>query len=315
MNGPLLNDSYEPFSREPEYIEVNRLFIENLNLSPGTQVLDLACGTGTLSALLLEQLDRKRAVSGKCGSEPLADIIGADLSLQSLKLAKEYLGEFVISSRHRVHWMQASAEQIPLPSACVKVVMIGNAIQLFENKPRVVREVARVLVDGGTLAFNTSFYAGCYVPGTERVYLRWVQEAISYINKKNAELRRQGEIGAGRKKGTTRPAFSNPWLSPRDYKDLLARNGFEVTGVKQRTVLLTQRSLETIGAYAGLAGILLSGYPLGLACEALAAAAEPTLQAFSLDSVPRYWIEFVAVKCASARADHEYEGVHANVSQ
>jgi hypothetical protein len=46
------NVSYEPFSREPEYIEVNRLFIENLHLPIDARVLDVACGPETLTGII-----------------------------------------------------------------------------------------------------------------------------------------------------------------------------------------------------------------------------------------------------------------------
>jgi len=50
-----VSTTYEPFSKEPEYIECNRAFVERLPLDHVDRFLDLACGTGTVSALLLER--------------------------------------------------------------------------------------------------------------------------------------------------------------------------------------------------------------------------------------------------------------------
>jgi len=68
--------SYEPFSQQPEYIEANREFLQSLPLDSVRQVLDLACGTGTLSELLLEL-------------QPLVGIVGLDISKESLEIARE----------------------------------------------------------------------------------------------------------------------------------------------------------------------------------------------------------------------------------
>jgi ubiquinone/menaquinone biosynthesis C-methylase UbiE len=314
MNEEVVDATYEPFSREPEYVEVNRLFVENSNLRRGLRLLDLACGTGTVTALVLEQLS-KTSDHSTADSAPFAELIGVDLSFESLRLAEQYLVELSLPGARQISWMQGSSEHIPLPAYSVDAVIIGNAIQLFEDKRRAIREIRRVLRDGGTLAFNTSFYAGCYVPGTERFYLRWVQEALSYIRRKDAQLRLEGANGVARKKGLVKHAFSNPWLSRQAYEELLVRNGFTVRDIVERTVQLTQRSLEMIGSYAGLAQVLLSGYPTQVACEALAAAAKPALAAFAWDSVPRYWIEFISSKAEVDALGPESDEADANVAE
>ena len=54
--------------------------------------------------------------------------------------------------------------------------------------------------------------------------------------------------------------------------------------------------LETVGAYGGLASVLLSGYPVELASEALSASAGPAFAALNLTDVRRLWLEVVARK-------------------
>lgn len=296
VSGEAIDTSYEPFSQEPEYIEVNRLFVESLGLGAPERILDLACGTGALTELLLEQIGRGAPVR----------VLGLDLSARSLQLAREHLLRLGLTgppqpatsaaSGPAVFLAQASAECLPVADHSLDVVVVGNAIQLFGDKERAVREVRRVLRRGGTFAFNTSFYAGTYAPGTERFYLRWVEEAVGYVARRDAELRRRGLPGVPRKKGTARPAFSQPWLSREEYERLLEENGFEVRSVTERTVMLTRSSFEAIGSFAGLACVLLSGYPVGLACEALKASAGPALEAVNAEAVPRYWIEFSAAR-------------------
>jgi ubiquinone/menaquinone biosynthesis C-methylase UbiE len=288
-SGEAIDTSYEPFSREPEYIELNRLFVEGLSLGAPEYILDLACGTGTLTELLLEKFHPGGDGAGQ--GKPVG-VVGLDLTARSLQLAREHLA--------RLGWTiflaQASAEALPIADDSMDLVVVGNAIQLFNDKEKAVREVRRVLRRGGTFAFNTSFYAGTYAPGTERFYLRWVEEAVGYIARRNAELKRQGLPGIPRKKGLAKPAFSQPWLSREEYERLLEENGFEVGSVTERTVMLTQSSFEAIGSFAGLACVLLSGYPVGQACEALKESVGPALASVGAQAVPRYWIEFSATR-------------------
>ena len=74
------------------------------------------------------------------------------------------------------------------------------------------------------------------------------------------------------------------------------QNGFEVQWYCHRTMIMNQRSLETVGAYSGLACVLLSGYPVELASEALQASAGPAFKALGFTEVRRLWLELVAVK-------------------
>jgi hypothetical protein len=176
------------------------------------------------------------------------------------------------------------------------MVIMGNAIQLVEDKNRLFGETYRVLRQGGLFAFNTSFYAGTFVPGTERFYIQWVAQAHNFIKRKNEELKAQGLQSITRQRGQADQASSRSWLSIQEYAGLLQQHGFTIRNVHERTVMLTQRSFEAIGAYAGLARVLLSGYPIALACEALVKASGPALAAANTDAVPRHWLEMVAVR-------------------
>jgi ubiquinone/menaquinone biosynthesis C-methylase UbiE len=294
MSDEGFDTSYEPFSREPEYIEVNKLFVRSLQLDSRRQILDLACGTGMITASILEEMSLRRATDNDSGRPP--SFVGLDVSWEALRLARRFIGELNLPEKREVDFIAASADCLPLISRSMDAVVMGNAIQLINDKDKLAGEAHRVLRPGGLFAFNTSFYAGTYAPGTEQFYLRWVQEAVSYIRQKDGELRSQGLSGYARKKGLAKPAFSQPWLSRNDYEQLLRRHGFEIESVTERTVLLTQRSFESIGSYAGLAVVLLSGYQVRLACEALEKSAGRALAAVNMDVIPRLWIEFIATK-------------------
>ena len=291
------NATYEPFSREPEYVEVNRQFIESLDLRCEKVILDLACGTGTLTAIIMEHaLKRSRhniQSRTKCRS-PL--VLALDIEQEAVRLAHHFIYSTRSEELHSVNFVVGSCDDLPLVPGSVDIVIIGNAIQLFGSLDCVFREARRVLCANGRIAFNTAFYAGTFPEGTERFYLRWIQHALNYIRTKAAESGKTGEAAVTRRRDVSKRAFSHPWLSPDEYKLALERTGFFPESFLERRVLLTRHSFETIGSYAGLASVLLSGYPVRLACRALEQSAGPAMADFGVDSIPRLWMEMTARK-------------------
>ena len=71
-----VNTTYEPFSQEPEYLEANKGFVQRVSLAGVDRFLDLACGTGTVSRMLLEEA-------------PGAFLNGVDLDPVQIDLAAE----------------------------------------------------------------------------------------------------------------------------------------------------------------------------------------------------------------------------------
>jgi ubiquinone/menaquinone biosynthesis C-methylase UbiE len=280
-----VDTSYEPFSREPEYIELNRLFIRDLTLRPGSTVLDLACGTGTLSGLILAELGGR------------VRIVGVDLSRRSLLLARADLDAACTggSMPATTILVEGSADCLPVSSDSVDAVVMGNAIHYFHDPDHLFREIRRVLRPGGLFAFNTSFYAGTFVPGTEKFYEEWLKEAVKYLRGRDGEARRGGGPGIRRTRGQAPPAFSRRWQSPEEYLNALGRHGFGARSVNYRTVEMTQRAFETVGAYEGLAAVLLSGFPAAIASEALTRSVETALASVGLRAVPRHWLEVAVV--------------------
>lgn len=275
-----MGQTYEAFASEPEYLELNRRFLENVPSGSVDRILDLACGTGTCSFLLLE--------NGASSSE----IIGVDISRESLELAQLEWDRLRESCSASITFMQGDAAELPFASGTFDLAVSGNAIQLFEDKEAVVREVHRVLHAQGIFAFNTSFYAGTFVPGTERFYLLWVQEAYRYIRDRS-DRSKEAVPSRGRSRGTSR-AFSRPWLSREGYADLLMRNGFEIRSIAEREARLTEHSFQSIGSYTGLASVLLGGYAPDLASEALECSVGRALAMVQMTTVARNWLEVVA---------------------
>jgi ubiquinone/menaquinone biosynthesis C-methylase UbiE len=293
-----VNTTYEPFSREPEYLEANKGFVQRVPLAGVDRFLDLACGTGTVSRMLLEET-------------PGAFLNGVDLDPVQIDLAAEEfaqsgfevrrgfdLVEDVVEGKPVVVLAVGSANELPFPDGTFGCVTIANAIHMMPDKEKFLREAHRVLRPGGLFGFNSSFYAGTYPTGTERHGFLWLREATLFIDRLNQQLKAEGRVEEliRRVHGTTRAAFQNRWYSRDEWSSMLKVASFAVRDVHERVVMMDERCLAAVGAYGGLAEVLMSGYPVETASMALQATAGTGLKALNIDAVPRNWLEIWAVK-------------------
>ncbi len=121
-------------------------------LGADDRVIDLACGTGDLSAL---------------ASQTGAWVIGVDFAEHMLAGARR--------RRIRADWVQADAGRLPFPSAWASVVLSGFALRNFVSIPTVLAESARVLGASGRLVLievdtPTNGLMRC----AHSVYFRWL---------------------------------------------------------------------------------------------------------------------------------------------
>lgn len=286
-----VNTTYEPFSHEPEYIDANRAFIEQQSLAQVDRFLDLACGTGTISELLLSRA-------------PSAHLNGIDYDPVQVELSTarfRALGHTVrrgfdltddyVDGKPVLVFGEGDAGQLPFPDRSFDCVTICNAIHLIDDKPALLRSVARLLKPGGFFGFNTAFYSGSMPAGTERLYMDWLRRATVHISEKSAALVAAGQAPIKRQRGTTRRAFTNPWFSADEWSQMLATAGLSTINMNERIVELSERSFVSVGAYGGMAQVLLSGFPVDVASEALQVAAIPAMRAAEAKVVPRNYLE------------------------
>ncbi|MDY7022273.1 MAG: methyltransferase domain-containing protein [Cyanobacteriota bacterium] len=109
-------------------------FREWLNISPSATVLDVACGTGELERLLLEQY-------------PSLYIAGVDISEQMLVQARQKLTGYT-----NVSFENTTASSLPFSDESFDVVISANSFHYFSDPEKVLTEMRRVLKPGGTIA-------------------------------------------------------------------------------------------------------------------------------------------------------------------
>ena len=144
-----------------------RDFVANSGIRLGHRVLDLAGGTGDISALLSRRVGSK-------GSVVLSDI-NADM----LELGRQRLEDQGICGN--LNYALANAEQLPFADGEFDAVTIAFGLRNVTDKDAVLREMFRVLRPGGRvhiLEFSTIRAAGL-----KKIYDRYSFDVLPLIGR------------------------------------------------------------------------------------------------------------------------------------
>ena len=115
-----------------------RRLVKQANLLPGMQVLDLGCGTGTLTILAKQ-------------SRPEANLTGLDIDPQVLLIAQNKAEKAGV----KIKWDIGLANALPYPDSSYDRVLTSLVFHHLtsDDKRRAFYEIFRILRDGGELHF------------------------------------------------------------------------------------------------------------------------------------------------------------------
>lgn len=112
--------------------------VEQAGLQPGDHVLDVGCGTGVVARRAAAELDSD------------GQVVGLDLNQGMLDVARtESTGLGT-----RIEWRQGDATDLPFSAESFDVAFCQQALQFVSNPAAALREMRRVLVQGGRLALS-----------------------------------------------------------------------------------------------------------------------------------------------------------------
>ena len=168
------------------------------SLQPGERVLDVACGTGVVTRGAADAV-------GQTGT-----IAGLDVNPGMLATARKHA-----PPQHEIDWYEASVESMPLPDAAFDVVLCQMGLQFVPNKLAALKEMRRVLIDGGRALVT--------VPGPTPDLFSVMIDALA---------RRIGPEAAG----FARVVFS--LHDRKELRDLFLEAGFSVVDVNSSTARL-----------------------------------------------------------------------------
>ena len=114
-----------------------RQFAHLANIRPHFQILDLAAGTGDISALFVPKI-------GKKGSVTLCDPNGAMLEEGRRRMVDKGLLK-------NIYYVQAMGEDLPFPENHFDRVTIAFGLRNFTDKDKALRSIFNLLKPGGQL--------------------------------------------------------------------------------------------------------------------------------------------------------------------
>ena len=270
--------SFEPFARHDFYRETNThlvesalSFLERLDPNMQRRIVDLGCGTGAITRLVLAKVQ-------DLGLK--AQILALDPSPLALEQARQSVASTMVK------FLSGSAENVSQLVSAADVLFFCNAIHLIEDKHTVFKEIGKALNPGGVVAFNTTFFDGAYLPITEKTNRLWIVRAVQKMRREypNVKIVKDAKTTAMR------------WLSPDQYEALLDESGFSVTHLECQQVEMTQESIEDISDYSLFIEGVLPGVPLDVGAEVLKHGIREAIKELKLSTVPRYWLQVVAEK-------------------
>lgn len=258
--------SFEAFTRHPFFTDVNRWIVERVICPGRRKIVDLGCGPGAVTKLILERLDDTRN----------AEVIGIDPSPSALSRARAAIHSKV------VQFIEGSAEWVSRLVSSADAIVFLNAIHLVPDKAQVIGEIRKALKTGGVFAFNTTFFNGAYVEGTAAFWRRWVVRAVQVLRERGLEVQHSAHAVARR------------FLSADEYADLCVQAGFNRPAVELVRIEMPPESLEDIGRFSLFIEGALPGVPLEEGASALKEGLRRTMDETGIRTIQRNWLEGVA---------------------
>lgn len=142
---------------------VGHMFLDWLSLPAGLRWLDIGCGTGALSATVLEHANPTK-------------VTGVDPSEAFLGLAHTQVTD------KRADFRLGDAQSLPIEDADADVSVSGLVLNFVPDKKLALHEMVRVVKPGGTVALYVWDYAG------EMQLMRYFWDAATKLFPKAAEL-------------------------------------------------------------------------------------------------------------------------------
>ncbi len=265
--------TFTKFSRNSFYRALNARLVDMAEVGPSQRIVDLACGTGSVTELILERLRGARD----------SVVIAIDHSAMALKQAMEELKDFRNSA---IQFVQSHVEHLSeAVKESVDTVIFCNAIHYIPDKNALVAEISKALKPGGKFAFNTSFFEGSHPPESLMFYRRWMLKASRILRQEYGLTPVRSQKVEARKH-----------LTPEQYRSLVENNGLKVVRQQIDTVQVPIEGWLDISEYEDFISGIMPGVPLEKASAALKEGVRQTFLELGIQSVPRNWLDVVAVR-------------------
>ncbi len=279
--------NFDVFSEQEEYRKVNYDFVRRtfpidlIQKGKKLTVLDVACGTGLITSMIVEILN-----GAKC------KIFGVDPNPASIEIARRKVKS---KGETEIEFYESYAEGIAefIKPETVDVAYFCNAIHEIttdEAKQKSLGSISKVLKRGGKLFINSTFTRESYTPDTVKFW---------------GMLKLLAFQALGKKRDKNAPAFEI--LSVEDYKNKIEKSGFIVNEIRSVRVELSEKAMLAICEYdAFIKGVFIDmedsdKFSLQQKSDALKLAVKTIIaqvkeKANQFNPFARNWIEFSCAK-------------------
>jgi len=265
--------AFGSFANLDFYKIINARLLDIAEISEQTQIVDLGCGDGGVTKLIL---DRIQAARQSC-------IYAIDHSAAAIKEAITNIGD---RKEAAVKFIQGDAANLREKlTGDVDAVVYCNSIHYVPDKEKLLSQIKGSLKPGGILAFNSSFYEGGQPEESLDFYRKWMMKSIRILRREYGMMPKRENKVESRKQ-----------LTPDDYKNLVEAQGFKVKLTEIMKVQVPLAGWVEISAFRDFIEGTLPGVPLKEASAALQEGAKQTYKEMDIQFVNRNWMSVVALR-------------------
>lgn len=264
--------TFKAFSEHAFYRRANLALLDRADLKRGWTVVDVACGNGAITELILDRIRGARD----------AMVIGVDMSATALQEAAEKVADVRGAV---VEFVQSRAEEMSNSiRRTVDAVVFCNGIHYIEDKKGLLEEVYRTLKPGGVFAINTSFFDGASPRETQKYCRRWMLKALR-------KLKTEYDLKPDHSKVESRKQ-----LTAEEYGALLEAEGFEIKSQEIYLGEVTEQGFVDLSRFSDFIAGALPGVPPKTASEVLVETIRETFAEMGVTAWPRRWLTVVAAR-------------------
>jgi ubiquinone/menaquinone biosynthesis C-methylase UbiE len=265
--------SFSAFSNLPFYRQINARLLDLAEIGAHRRIVDLGCGTGGVTKLILERLQSARDTV----------IYAVDHSASALKDAVAELGG---SKDAVIRFIQSPVQNLMnAVTDDVDAVVYCNSIHYVPDKRTLLAQIREKLTPNGLLAINTSFYDGSHPPESEDFYRRWLMRSLRILKREH-----------GMKPDGALKVESRQHLTKEDYEELLVSSGFTIVKSEVSDIDVPESGWFHISGFRDWIEGVMPGVPLEAGKDALQKGLRQVFEERELVTVPRRWLSISAAR-------------------
>ena len=265
--------NFTSFSYLPFYTKVNVRLLDLAEVGKQRKIVDLGCGTGGVTKLILERLQSAKDTV----------IYAVDHSTTALKAAAEEIGE---RKELVVNYVHSEAQNLTgAVKERVDAIVYCNSIHYVPDKVKLVKQIKEKLAPQGIFAFNTSFFEGSHPEDSHEFFRKWMMRSLRILKR---------EHGLSPKKSSK--VESRVQLTANQYIDLIESAGLKILVNDLNRVEVPHEGWHQISGFSDWIEGVMPGVPLDKGRESLQKGLAQIWKEMELKTVPRVWLSVSASK-------------------